>query len=83
MTNAANADGSLSAVSSINQNGAQNDSNSNAAAQGTAVSPVPKLPVGLSSSLENCVRRLKEAAEGCLDGKCKFFTRDVNNLLLE
>lgn len=81
VTNAASIEGNLG--TSVNQNEPLNDSGSNIGAQGSTVAPVPKLPPGLSSGLEDCVRQLKEAAESCLDGKCKFFNRDVNNLLLE
>ena len=83
VSDAASVDGNASTVSSVNHNGPQDDNSSIPSVAGNSSTVIPKLPPGLSSGLESCVKQLKEAAEGCADGKCKFFNRDVNNLLLE
>ncbi|KAL3880126.1 hypothetical protein ACJMK2_032394, partial [Sinanodonta woodiana] len=43
---------------------------------------IPKLPTGLPPALENYIEDLKKAAESP-EGKCKFFTNEVCNVLLE
>ncbi|XP_067120640.1 ubinuclein-1 isoform X2 [Centruroides vittatus] len=42
----------------------------------------PKLPDNLSSDLEAMITKLKQIAFVSDEGKCKFFSRDVNNMLL-
>lgn len=45
---------------------------------------VPQLPSNLPLSVEACVQKLKIAANNGIDeGKCKFFNKDVNQILLE
>ncbi|KAK3600041.1 hypothetical protein CHS0354_012728 [Potamilus streckersoni] len=43
---------------------------------------IPKLPIGLPAGLEKYIEDLKKAAESP-EGKCKFFTNEVCNVLLE
>ncbi|CAM1316509.1 UBN2 (predicted), partial [Pycnogonum litorale] len=43
---------------------------------------IPNLPQGLPIELHNCVDQIKKAALTSAEGKCKFFTNEVNNLLL-
>ncbi|XP_064608592.1 ubinuclein-2-like isoform X2 [Liolophura sinensis] len=43
---------------------------------------VPKLPAGLSARLEETITKLKKAAKDSREGKCRFFTHDVNRMLL-
>lgn len=42
----------------------------------------PKLPDNLSTDLEAMISKLKQIAYVSEEGKCKFFSRDVNNMLL-
>lgn len=44
---------------------------------------IPKLPPSLPVEMEEKIARLKNHAMESSDGKCKFFTEDVNKLLLE
>ncbi|KAH3842177.1 hypothetical protein DPMN_115672 [Dreissena polymorpha] len=44
---------------------------------------VPKLPPNLPEGMDTKIEELKELATKSRDGKCKFFTGDVNKLLLE
>lgn len=68
-----------SSTSVINQNGVTSGEG-----PGEDGSFVPKLPQYLPLSVEACVQKLKKAADNAVDeGKCKFFNKDVNQLLLE
>ncbi|XP_060566913.1 ubinuclein-1-like [Ruditapes philippinarum] len=44
---------------------------------------IPKLPPGLPSGMDKKIEQLKNHAMESQDGKCKFFTDDVNKQLLE
>ena len=45
---------------------------------------LPKLPPSLPHDMEECIQKLKDAGSaGGDEGKCKFFTSDVNHTLLE
>ncbi|XP_062915252.1 ubinuclein-1-like isoform X1 [Mobula hypostoma] len=52
-------------------------------AMGQIPKQVPTLPEGLPSLLEKCIKELTQAAKASEgEGKQKFFTQDVNNILL-
>ncbi|XP_069129047.1 ubinuclein-1-like isoform X2 [Argopecten irradians] len=61
------------------------DSNSREAGETKSVDPsqIPKLPQGLPQPLIDTIEKLKEAAKHSQDGKCKFFSNDVNSMLLK
>lgn len=42
----------------------------------------PKLPQNIPKDLEETIQKLKKAAKTSQDGKCKFFTKEVNSMLL-
>ncbi|XP_052720367.1 ubinuclein-1-like isoform X2 [Crassostrea angulata] len=42
----------------------------------------PKLPENMPKDLEETIQKLKKAAKTSQDGKCKFFTKEVNSMLL-
>ncbi|KAL5012193.1 hypothetical protein ScPMuIL_010744 [Solemya velum] len=44
---------------------------------------IVKLPTGLPPNLEQILDRIKQAAKDSQIGKCKFFTDDVNQMLLD
>nr|XP_011429640.2 ubinuclein-1 isoform X2 [Crassostrea gigas] len=43
----------------------------------------PKLPQNMPRDLEETILKLKKAAKTSQDGKCKFFTKEVNSMLLD
>ncbi|KAG1665950.1 Ubinuclein-2 [Nymphon striatum] len=43
---------------------------------------IPKLPLNMPSDLDACVNKLKQAASTSAEGKCKFFSNEVNDMLL-
>ncbi|XP_011429640.3 ubinuclein-1 isoform X2 [Magallana gigas] len=43
----------------------------------------PKLPQNMPKDLEETILKLKKAAKTSQDGKCKFFTKEVNSMLLD
>lgn len=43
----------------------------------------PKLPEGLPEHLEEAIKQIKAAAMKSVNGKCKFFSYEVNNTLLK
>ncbi|XP_041062005.1 ubinuclein-1-like isoform X4 [Carcharodon carcharias] len=52
-------------------------------AMGQTSKQVPTLPEGLPALLEKCIKELTQAAKASEgEGKQKFFTQDVNNILL-
>ncbi|XP_060075231.1 ubinuclein-1-like [Ylistrum balloti] len=61
------------------------DSNSREAGETKTVDPaqIPKLPSGIPQQLMDTIEKLKEAAKHSQDGKCKFFSTDVNSMLLK
>ncbi|OWF51181.1 Ubinuclein-2 [Mizuhopecten yessoensis] len=61
------------------------DSNSREAGETKAVDPtqIPKLPSGIPQHLSDTIEKLKEAAKHSQDGKCKFFSNEVNSMLLK
>ncbi|XP_032242142.2 ubinuclein-1 isoform X2 [Nematostella vectensis] len=65
----------LSGQASVSQNGLLGD--------GDEGEIVPKLPNYLPTHVESVVMKLKQAATNAADeGKCKFFNKDVNQMLL-
>ncbi|GFR91992.1 ubinuclein-2, partial [Elysia marginata] len=44
---------------------------------------ITQLPAQLPVEMFNSIERLKKCAKGSTEGKCKFFTAEVNKLLLE
>ncbi|XP_062566626.1 ubinuclein-1-like isoform X2 [Saccostrea cucullata] len=43
----------------------------------------PKLPLDMPKDLEETIQKLKQAAKTSQEGKCKFFTKEVNSMLLD
>ncbi|XP_061185351.1 ubinuclein-1-like isoform X1 [Saccostrea echinata] len=43
----------------------------------------PKLPLDMPKELEETIQKLKQAAKTSQEGKCKFFTKEVNSMLLD
>lgn len=69
----------------INSNAViQNGVPAEVSASDSSIVIVPKLPQSLPKEMEECIQKLKDAASaGGDEGKCKFFSSDVNHTLLE
>lgn len=64
-------------------NNVKEDSNSREAYKPLDPESIPKLCEGIPDPLEKTITQLKQAAKHSVEGKCKFFTTDVNKMLLE
>ncbi|XP_033743375.1 ubinuclein-2-like isoform X2 [Pecten maximus] len=85
-SNDSSQDGKSDKVSMDNMGGNnKDDSNSREAGETKTVDPsqIPKLPQGIPQQLADTIEKLKEAAKHSQDGKCKFFSNDVNSMLLK
>ncbi|XP_033730486.1 ubinuclein-2-like [Pecten maximus] len=85
-SNDSSQDGKSDKVSMDNMGGNnKEDSNSREAGETKTVDPsqIPKLPQGIPQQLADTIGKLKEAAKHSQDGKCKFFSNDVNSMLLK